>query len=131
MELFLQATAVVLLVLILGLVLGTQQKHLALLLSLGACCLVCICAVQYLRPVIDFLRKLQDLAGLSADVLAILLKAAGIGLLSELACLICTDAGESALGKAIQLVANGAILWISLPLMQQLIDLLQEVLGNT
>lgn len=130
MELFLQAVALVLIAAVLGLMIGSQQKHMAVLLSLAVCCMVCVSAVSYLTPVVDFLRQLQDLAGVSNEVLTILLKAAGISLLSELAVLICSDAGESVLGKAIQLLTNGALLWISLPLLEQLVALLQEVLSS-
>ena len=78
----------------------------------------------------DLLSRLKDMAGISSQMLSILIKAAGIGLVSELASLICSDAGDNALGKAVQLLSNGVILWISLPLMEELLELLQEVLGS-
>lgn len=130
MELYLQSTALVLIAVVLGLMLSTQHKSMAILFSLGVCCMICISAVRYLSPVMDLLNELKDLAGISGQMLSILLKAAGIGLLSELASLICADAGEGALGKAVQLLSNGVVLWISLPLLEQLITLLQEVLGK-
>lgn len=130
MELYLQATALVLIAVVLILMLGSQHKSMATLLSLGVCCMVCVTAVRYLSPVIELLTELRDLAGISGQMLSILLKAAGIGLLSELASVICADAGEGALGKAIGVLSNGVILYISLPLFQELIELLQEVLGQ-
>lgn len=130
MELYLQATALVLIAVVLILMLGSQHKSMATLLSLGVCCMVCVGAVRYLKPVMDLLTQLRDLAGISGQMLSILLKAAGIGLLSELASVICADAGEGALGKAIGVLSNGVILYISLPLFQELIELLQEVLGR-
>lgn len=130
MELYLQATALVLIAVVLILMLGSQHKSMATLLSLGVCCMVCVAAVRYLSPVIELLTGLRDLAGISGQMLSILLKSAGIGLLSELASVICADAGEGALGKAIGVLSNGVILYISLPLFQELIELLQEVLGQ-
>lgn len=130
MELYLQSTALILIAIVLGLMLDTQHKAMAKLLSLGVCSMVCISAVQYLSPVIDLMNELRDLAGISGEMLSIVLKAAGIGLLSELASLICSDAGEGAMGKAVQLLSNGVVLWISLPLLKELISLLQEVLGK-
>ena len=130
MELYLQSTALVLIAVVLGLMVSQQHKPLAVLLSLAACCLICISAVRYFSPVVDLLEKLRDLADISNQMLSILLKAAGISLLAELASLICADAGENALGKVAQLLSNGVILWISLPLMEELIELLQEVLIN-
>lgn len=130
MELYLQSTALVLIAVILGLMLSGQHKSIATLLSLAVCCMLCVSAVRYLSPVMDLLTRLRDLAGVSGQMLSILIKAAGIGLLSELACLVCADAGDSALGKAVQFLSNGVILWISLPLMEQLLEILQEVLGK-
>lgn len=115
---------------ILGLMLTNQHKPMAILLSLAVCCMLCVSAARYFSPVMELIGRLRDLAGVSGQMLSILIKAAGIGLLSELACLICADAGENALGKAVQFLSNGVILWISLPLMEQLLEILQEVLGK-
>lgn len=130
MELYLQSTALVMVAVILGLMLTNQHKPMAILLSLTVCCMLCVSAARYFSPVMELIGRLRDLAGVSGQMLSILIKAAGIGLLSELACLICADAGENALGKAVQFLSNGVILWISLPLMEQLLEILQEVLGK-
>ena len=50
-------------------------------------------------------------------------------MLSELACILCTDAGEGAMGKALGLLSSGAMLWLSLPLLRQLLELIGEVLA--
>jgi len=54
-----------------------------------------------------------------------------VGLLSELAALICADAGENAMGKSLQILSGIVIVWLSLPLMKQVIVLLEEVLGHS
>lgn len=130
MEQYLQAAALVLLAVILSLVVGKQSRDMSLLLSLAVCAGVCITAACFLQPVMDFLQEIKQLGNLDSTFLSILLKAAGIGFLSELAVLICNDAGEGAMGKALQLLSNAAILFISLPLLRQLLDILEEVLGQ-
>lgn len=115
---------------ILALVLGKQSREMGVLLSLGICCMVCVAALGFMEPVLDLFWQIRRISGLDGDLVAMLLKAAGIGILSELAGLICADAGENALGKALQLLANAAVLWISLPLFQKLLTLLEEVLGG-
>lgn len=127
---YLQWTAVILIGLILSLVLGKQSRDMSLLLTLAVCVLVCLGALEFLEPVTELLRELRQLGGLDSQAVSILLKAAGIGLLSELAGLLCADAGESALGKAFQILSNAAILWLSLPLFRQIIDLIGEVLAE-
>lgn len=128
MGLYLQATAMVLLAVILILLLGKQSKDIGLMLTLGVCCLVCIGAGIFLEPVVGFLKDLRKMADLDSGLVSVLLKCAGIGFLSELTGLICADAGESALGKALQFLSNGAILFLSLPLLRQLVSILEEVL---
>lgn len=130
MELFLQSVSLVLIAVILGLMLKGQDKVFAPLLSLCACIFVLLGLVRYLQPLMELLEKMVDLADVSAQMLEVLLKAVGISIIAQLAELICTDAGQSALGKAIGLLSNGVILWISIPLVEELLELLQEVLGK-
>ena len=127
---YLQWAAVILIGLILSLVLGKQSRDMSLLLTLAVCVLVCLGALEFLEPVMELLRELRRLGGLDSEAVSILLKAAGIGLLSELAGLLCADAGENALGKVLQILSNAAILWLSLPLFRQIIQLIGEVLAE-
>ena len=59
MDIFFQATAAVLLTVILYLTLNGQNKELALLLTLAVCCLVIIVAGRFIQPVVVFLEELQ------------------------------------------------------------------------
>ena len=127
---YLQWTAIILIGLILSIVLGKQSRDMSLLLTLAVCVLVCLGALEFLEPVMELLRELRRLGGFDSEAVSILLKAAGIGLLSELAGLLCADAGERALGKVLQILSNAAILWLSLPLFRQIIDLIGEVLAK-
>ena len=126
---YLRFTAVTLIGLILALVLGKQSKELGLLLTMGVCALVSIGAMAFLEPVTELLRELRDLGELDGQALTILIKCSGIAVLSELASILCTDAGEGAMGKALSLLSSGAILWLSLPLLRQLLELIGEVLA--
>lgn len=117
--------------LILTLVVGRQSKDLSLLLSLAVCVLLCLGAMEFLEPVTEFLSELRQLGELDSDAVSILLKCAGIGMLSELAGLLCADAGEGAMGKALQICSNAAILWLSLPLLRQILTMIGEVLAKT
>lgn len=130
MELFLRAAAVVLVGVILTLVVTKQRPDMGLVLSLGICCCVCIAAAGYLETMLDFLGEIRMTGNLDRSVLSILLKCAGIGFLSELAGLICADAGQNAMAKALQILANAAVIYLSIPMLRQLLQLLEEVLGQ-
>ncbi len=130
MALFWKATAGVLIAVILALFLGQNRKDMALMLSMAVCCMACILALIYLEPVMEFLRELESLGDLQGDMLGILLKAVGIGMVAEIAALICTDAGQSSLGKSIQLLGSIVILCLSLPILRSMLELVQKILGE-
>lgn len=125
-----QASAAALLAMILCLMLSKQGKETGILLSLAVCCMICVIALRYLEPVMDFLNQLEDLGGLDSNMVTILLKAAGIGFLSEIASLVCADAGNSSLGKSLQILGSAVILWLSIPLFRGLLELIQQILGE-
>ena len=114
--------------LILCLSLSGQNRDLGLLLALAASCMVVLGAIQQLSPVILFFRQLEEAGNLDPQLIGILLKAVGVGLIGELAAMICTDGGNAAMGKALRLLASGTILVLSLPLFQQLLDLVGDIL---
>lgn len=130
MNLFLQTAAAVLLAVILILTLNKQSKELSVLLSLAVCVMVALIAISFLESVVDFLHQLETLSQLDNGMVEILLKVVGIGLLGQLSTLICEDSGNSAMGKALQILTSGVILWLAIPLLQELIELVKEILGE-
>jgi hypothetical protein len=65
---------------------------------------------------------------LNTELLRIVLKATGIGLLGELAGLVVTDTGNGSLGKVIQMLTVGVVLWLSVPLLESFLELVGSVL---
>ena len=114
---------------VLALALTKQGKDFTLLLSMAGCILIGLLLFQFLEPVLEFLRQLQSMGDLNGDTLSILLKIVGVGLVSEIAAMICTDAGNGSLGKTLQILSAGVILWLSIPIFQMLMDLLNRILG--
>ena len=101
MEDFFRAATVVLLTVIMVLCLGSHGKQTAILLVLAVC-----------------------------GMLRILLKVVGIGLVGEIANLICCDTGNAALGKMLQILSTAVILRLSVPLLEQLLGLLEQIMGE-
>ncbi len=125
---FIKAAAIALVAVILSLILAKQNKDISVLLTIAVCSIIVITAMQYFHPIIDFFRKLKVIGQLDPELFAILLKAAGIGLLSEIAGMICTDSGNGALAKTLHILATAVIIWISLPLLNNLLLLIENVL---
>lgn len=130
MERFWQVTAGVLLTVVLGIALSKSSKDMTLVLTMVVCCMVLTAAFAYLEPVLDFIKELQTLGQLDSTLSNIMLKAVGIGVVAEIAILICSDSGNAALGKALQIMATVVILWLAVPLMRSLLELVQKIMGE-
>lgn len=128
MDTFFRLVGGVLIAVVLGVTLSRQSQDITLVLSVGVCCMVVMAAAVFLTPVMDLIRRLQQLAQLEEGALNTVLKAVGIGLVGEIAALVCGDAGNAALSKAVQIATASAVLWLSVPLIEELLVLIREVL---
>ena len=130
MDIYLKVIAGVLITAIISLVLSKQCQEIALLLTICVCCLVVIVLASYLQPILDFAQRLAQLGQLNEDFLSIILKIVGVGLISQIAGLICADAGNQTLSKILQIMTSVVILSISTPLLEEIISLVELVLGD-
>ena len=127
MDIFLKAVAAVLISTVICLVLSKQGKEFSGLLSVLVCCIVIIAAISYLKPVFDLIYRLSNLGQINDQMLRIILKAVGVALLAEVSELVCVDAGNATLGKSLQVLSTAVILWLSIPLLNELIDLIETI----
>jgi stage III sporulation protein AD len=130
MDIFWKAIGGSLIALVLGLVLKKRNPDISVLLDFLVCGMLLGIAVVFLSPILDYLKQLAQIGGLDSEKLEILMKATALGILSQIASMLCTDAGNSALGKGIEIAATCAILWISLPLLTALTELIKDTLGQ-
>lgn len=130
MDLFWKTLGAALISTILVLVLERQNRDFSLLVTLAASIMIAIAAGKLLEPVIDFLGELEDLGNLSGDMLLCLIKVFGIGMTGEIASSVCSDAGNSSLGKGLRFLTNAAILYLSIPIFSSLTDLFLQILGD-
>lgn len=128
MELYWKAAAAVLIALVLGQ--AIREKDMSLLLSMAVCAMVGALLMTYLEPVLDFLRQLRELGDLQGDMLGILMKVLGIGIVTEITEMVCRDSGNTSLGHALQILGTAVILWLSLPIFTTLIQMIQRILGE-
>ena len=130
MGLFLKAVSAVMVTVVLSLALGKQGKETAGLLAIVVCCMVAAVAMEFWSPVAEFLDMLEILGDLNGEMISTLFKVVGIGILTEIGALVCSDAGAASLGKTLQLLGSAVILWLSIPMFTSLLDLIQGVLGR-
>ena len=128
MDNYLKIVAGTLVSAILCLVLNKQGKEYIILISLAVCSMVFLAATVYIRPVFDFLMRLTQIGNISSDLIAILLKIMGIGLLSQIVALVCADAGNHSLVNVLHFVSIAVMLWIAIPLLDEMLSLMKTFL---
>lgn len=102
--------------------------------ALGLCVLVCalffLAALPFLSSLLSFLQRLETLTGLSDAIFSPLFKTVAIGLLSQMTASVCRDAGQQALGQAVELCSGMLCLYLALPLLESVLSLLQSMIGG-
>lgn len=127
---YFQAIGAVLIAVILVLLISSGDRSYASLLTMAVCTIVLILGLTYLEPVVAFLRELEALGNLQSDLVRVLLKVGGIGILTEITALLCADSGNASMAQSIKMLGSGVILWLSLPVFQALLELIQDILGG-
>ncbi len=95
----------------------------AMLVSLAAAGLIFGMLVVDLIPAFSVMRGLMDQVSFSADYVRILIKCLGICYLCELASQVCKEAGQLAISSKIELAGKVAILLLTLPMFEKLLEI--------
>ena len=130
MELFLQAAAIVVITVVLTSLLKKTNRELALLLTLAACILIGVFFMRLAEPIVDFLSKLRNLAGLDKTLMTPMLKTIGIGFLTQISATVCADAGENAIAKLVEICGGVLALYVALPLLEAVLDMVEQMSGG-
>ncbi len=113
---------------LLTLVIKKQSPELSLVLTLAACVAAAALLFSWLKPVLSLAASLAARAELEDRLAAPLWKCLGLGLLTEMTASACTDAGQTALAKLAELGGGLLCLVVSLPLLQAVLALIEELL---
>ncbi len=130
MDVMLQICGLAILSALLALVLKRDNAVLGTLLSVACCVMLGILVLQVLKPVVEFLRSLQQTASLNANLMQPLMKTLGIGILTQVAAAVCQDAGQSSMAKMVELCGSIVALYLSLPLLTAVLQLLNQMTGG-
>ena len=124
----LQITAVGILTAVFAALLRRYHEESALLLAVGGCVLIGLMLVKVSQPVIAFLTRLRT--GLEQPLLEPLLKAVGIGVLTQISAGVCDDAKQSAVARLVELCGGVLALYAALPLLEAVLELIETVGGG-
>lgn len=127
MAIYWKVLAGVLVSVILGL---SVERGIGAVLIMAVCAMGMIVAMEFARPVLSLMQRIETITSLSSEWVSILYKVLGIGLTSEVAEMICTDTGNSAMAKMLKLLSHMMILWVAIPLVESILSIIQEILGG-
>ncbi len=102
----------------------------SLVLSLVCIGALGLYAAMRLKPVLDLLRRLEELTGINSEILAPAVKTALIGVLTNVSAGVCADCGEGSVAKMVELCGSVMALYLSAPLITAVLELLDELLGG-
>ena len=114
---------------VLALILGQYRPEFRMLITAAVTLLLMAMVLEQLLPVLEQLRSTMELTGLTGDYAAILFKAVGICLLTQLAGDVCRDSGESSIASKIELAGRAAILLTAIPLIQEVLAWAWELMN--
>jgi len=129
-ELLVTAVGMLLCGALLSAVLRAQRPELALCLSLLAGALTVGLLLRQLTPLVAALRRMTALGGVGEDGLGVVLRGAGICLVTRLAADTCRDAGDTALAGKAELTGRILLLLLAVPLYERILTLIIGVVNG-
>lgn len=113
---------------VLCLIMAKNAKDHTTVVVIMLCCGICSVAVGFLSSILQLLNTLAQISGTGSVWMEILLKSVGLSIIGDTVSNICSDAGQASVGKTLQLLTTVVIMWISLPLIRHLLELIQSIL---
>ena len=100
----------------------------ALYIKLAAAAALMSTLILFISPVIETIRGIYERAGADEEYLTILFKSLGICYVTQFACDICRDSGESALASQAELAGKLSLLILALPLFDSLSEIVSGLI---
>ena len=104
------------------------RPELAALASAVACILVLSYVISAVAPFVSFIKGISAECG-AENYFVLMLKSLAISFCCKMSSEICRDCGENSLASRIELAGKASIVIISLPVVQQLLDIAKDMMG--
>ena len=112
---------------VLAVLIKQYNPEIAILISLLTGVMIFLYIINETTSVFSQISYLISLTDENETNLKLLVKSLGICFITQMACDICEDSGQKAIGSKVELAGKIAILVLSLPLFSQLITLISRI----
>lgn len=119
----------VLVAVVCGVVVRKQAPEIALVLTLCAAVAVLMAVSGDLGLLVGYIQRLAQAGGISQELIAPVMKTTGIAMLCRFTAEFCRDAKENGLASAVELAGTILGLVAAMPLLQGVLELLEELLS--
>ena len=113
---------------LLALVLSKGSKDYSLVMAIVVCSSIALGLAAILQPVLNLVDQLNLIVGVHGKWLTTLLRAVGVSIIGEICTSICNDSGQGTVAKMLQHATAVTILWICIPLIEALLEIIQSIL---
>lgn len=105
------------------------QKEVGLAVSVIVGILVFLMVIDKLVYVVEKIIEMGSKVSFAGGYIATLIKMTGIALISEYTASVCKDSGENAIAEKVEFAGKVIILFLSLPLVMSLFELITKFLS--
>ena len=110
------------------LVIKKGSPEVSLVLAMAVSLLVLAFALQLIMTILEFVDMIREVSDLSPVMTGPVLKTVGISIVTRLAADTCKDAGQGAIAAAVELSGTVVAIYVALPLMQTVFDMVGGLL---
>ena len=111
-----------------GLIVRHVKPDVASIIMIAGGVVILLMVVDYVAQIFDVFKVIVDKTGLSSNLFSIVLKIVGVGYLTEFAANICADTGSSSLADKILLAGKIIILFMSMPIITNIVEIVVGLL---
>lgn len=113
---------------ILAVLLRQYSREQSMAAALAACIVVAAAALSMGAPLVEELQELFSESGLAEGYFSVVFKAIAVAFITQITSSLCRDCGETAIAAAAEMWGRGALVFLSLPLIRELVRRAGELL---
>lgn len=120
--------AIAILTCVASLIVKQVKPDFASIVAIAGGVIILLFLIDYLQDIVGVFQTIIEKTNLSPSLFSTILKIIGVGYLTEFTSNICTDSGNSGLASKVGLAGKIIILFLSLPIITNLIEVIIGIL---
>lgn len=111
------------------LLLNQYKPEFALCAAVVTAVIILFFGLKLISPLVSLIKRLMDMASVSSEYMAAIVKSLGICYLTKLGSDTCNDFNQTAIASKVELIGKLLIIGVSLPLLESLTETALSLIG--